>query len=126
MKRVQDALKPTGIPAFPGAWKPTASQPTAPAQYLVYTTMTTEDEHWGDDLRRYRVYVYLNLWSDTDPTDTAVRIRSAMYNAGFAMIEESDRGYNMPAYDSATRQYTVQWTWCLREEVHHGDGTPGL
>ena len=26
--------------------------------------------------------------------------------------------YNQPAYDSATRQYTVQWTWCLREDVN--------
>jgi len=40
MKRVQDALRPTGIPAFAVAWKPTAAQPTAPDQYLVYTTMT--------------------------------------------------------------------------------------
>lgn len=57
------------------------------------------------------------LWSDGDPTETAARVRAAMYAADFAMIEESDKGYNKPAYDSATRQYTVQWTWCLREEV---------
>lgn len=62
-------------------------------------------------------YVYLNLWSDIDPTETANRIRGMMYAAGFSMIEESDKGYNQPAYDSATRQYTVQWTWCLREDV---------
>ena len=40
MKRVQDALKSTGIPAFAGAWKATAENPTAPEQYLVYTTQT--------------------------------------------------------------------------------------
>ena len=44
-------------------------------------------------------------------------LRRAMYAAGFAMIEESDKGYNQPSYDTATRQYTVQWTWCLREDV---------
>ena len=64
-----------------------------------------------------RTYVYLNLWSDKDPTDMADLIRNAMYAAGFAMVEESDKGYNQPAYDTATRQYTVQWTWCLRQEV---------
>ena len=46
------------------------------------------------------------------------RIRSAMYAAGFSMVEESDKGYNQPAYDTATRQFTVQWTWCWHEEVH--------
>ena len=52
MKRVQDALRPTGIPAFAGAWKATAENPTVPDQYLVYTTQTYETEHWDDALRR--------------------------------------------------------------------------
>ena len=50
----------------------------------------------------------------------ASRIRAAMYAYGFAMVEESDKGYNQPAYDTATTQFTVQWTWCLQTEV-----TPG-
>ena len=33
---------------------------------------------------------------------------------GYGMVEESDKGYNQPAYDTATSQFTVQWTWCLR------------
>ena len=51
MKAVQDALKPTGIPAYATAWKPTAAHKTAPDKYLVYTTMTTEDSHHDDDLQ---------------------------------------------------------------------------
>ena len=43
-------------------------------------------------------------------------IREAMYNHGFTILEESDKGYNQPAYDTATRQYTVQWTWVLYQE----------
>ena len=42
---------------------------------------------------------------------------AAMYSYGFFMVEESDKGYNQPSYDTATTQYTVQWTWCWREEV---------
>ena len=61
--------------------------------------------------------VYLNLWSDFDPTEMRYTIRKAMYAAGFGMVEESDKGYNQPAYDTATKQYTVQWTWCLPEAV---------
>ena len=89
MKRVQDALRPTGIPAFAGAWKATAENPTVPDQYLVYTTQTYETEHWDDALRRYEVYVYLNLWCAGDPTDAIRRVRAAMRGAGFAMREEA-------------------------------------
>lgn len=70
-----------------------------------------------DHVTSTRTYVYLNLWSDSDPTAMADQIRAAMYTAGFAMVEESDKGYNQPAYDTASRQYTVQWTWCYRQEV---------
>ena len=48
-----------------------------------------------------------------------VKIRNAMYAAGFGMVEESDKGYNQPAYDTATQSYTIQWTWCLPEVVSH-------
>jgi hypothetical protein len=107
MKRVQDALASTGIPAFPGAWKPTAAQPTAPAQYLVYTTLTTEDEHWDDGFRHYRVYVYLNLWSDADPTDAIRATRAALRAADFALVEETEQA----SPDDAANQYLVSWTW---------------
>ena len=84
------------------------------------STTTTEAAHQDDRVTAYRTYVYLNLWSDVDPTDTAGRIRAAMYDAGFFMVEESDKGYNQPAYDTATTQFTVQWTWCLQTEVTLG------
>ena len=110
MKIVQNALQPTGIPAFAGAWKSTPAQPTAPDQYLVYTTMTREDEHWDDEFRRYRVYVYLNLWSANDPTAAIASVRAAMRQAGFAMLEESD------SYNPDARQTLVAWTWVIRLE----------
>ena len=118
MKQVQDALSMLGIPVMAGIWRATSPAQNPPAQYVVYSTTTTEGSHHDDQVTSFRTYVYLNLWSDIDPTETANRIRSMMYAAGFSMIEESDKGYNQPAYDSATRQYTVQWTWCLREDVN--------
>lgn len=121
MKQVQLALSGLDIPVFAGIWRPTPGNQNPPAQYTVYATTTTEDAHQDDQVTAYRTFVYLNLWSDFDPTDTAGRIRSAMYAAGFAMIEESDKGYNQPAYDASTRQFTIQWTWCLREEARYGD-----
>ena len=117
MKQVQQALSGLDIPVYAGIWRPTASGQNPPAQYAVYATTTTEDVHLDDTVVSLKTFVYLNLWSDGDPTDTAAQIRSAMYSAGFVMVEETDMGYNQPAYDSATRQYNVHWTWCLRVGV---------
>lgn len=111
MKLVQDALRPTGIPAFAGAWKATAEHPTAPDQYLVYTTMRTEDEHWDDGALQYRVYIYLNLWSMSDPIAAIRLVRDAMRSAGFAMQDETD------SYNDDTRQTLIAWTWVCWEAV---------
>ena len=112
MKRVQDALKTTGIPTFPNAWKPTSAQSTAPAQYIVYTTMTTEDEHWDDGFRRYRVYLYLNLWSEPDPTEAILDVRASLRAAGFAFIDERIQA----SPDEEANQYLVSWTWVFWSE----------
>ena len=117
MKQVQNALRNIGIPVMAGVWRATSPNQNPPQQYIVYSSTMTEDAHQDDHVQSFRTYVYLNLWSHIDPTDAADRIRSAMYAAGFVMVEESDKGYNQPAYDTATHQYTIQWTWCLYEEA---------
>ncbi|MBR6889626.1 MAG: hypothetical protein IKN05_01415 [Clostridia bacterium] len=111
MKSVQDALRPTGIPAYATAWKPTASQKTAPAKYMVYTTMRVEDEHYDDSAITYRVYVYLNLWTKSDPTPDLVTVRAAMRAAGFELFDERD------SYNDATDQTLIAWTWVGWEAV---------
>ena len=116
MRQVQQALADIGIPVFAGIWRATSPDQNPPVQYVVYSSTTTENSHEDDHVTSFRTYVYLNLWSDIDPTEMADRIREAMYAYGFSILEESDKGYNMPAYDAATRQYTVQWTWVLYEE----------
>ncbi|MEA5016934.1 MAG: hypothetical protein VB099_20495 [Candidatus Limiplasma sp.] len=117
MKRVQQALADVGLPVYAGVWRATSKNQNPPVRYVVYSITMTEDAHQDDRVVSYKTFVYMNLWSDNDPTETATQIRQAMYAAGFSMVEESDKGYNQPAYDTATRQYTVQWTWCLREDV---------
>ena len=121
MRQVQQALANIGIPVYAGVWRATSPDQNPPVQYCVYSSTTTEASHQDDHVTSFRTFVYLNLWSDVDPTDMADTIRAAMYAYGFTMVEESDKGYNQPAYDTATRQYTVQWTWCWREDVSYGD-----
>ena len=116
MKEVQDALRTTGIPTFALAWRRAATYPTAPDQYIVYTTMTTESEHWDDTLCRYQIYVYLNLWSKDDPTDAIQSVRSAMRSGGFAHVEESD------SFEEETEYFCISSTWLYRKEAD-SDGT---
>ena len=58
--------------------------------------------------------------------------KNADSNAFLKKIEYPSRGvisdrngkllvYNQPAYDTATRQYTVQWTWVWREDAEYGN-----
>ena len=131
MRQVQEALKNIGIPVIAGIWRATSENQNPPLQYVVYSSTTTETAFQDDRPAGYRTYIYLNLWSDIDPTNMANRIRQAMYDADFLMLEESDMGYNQPAYEPATRTYTVQWTWVYWQEAPlggnaHADGTAGL
>ena len=101
MRQVQQALANIGIPVYAGIWRATSPNQNPPEQYCVYSTTTTEGSHHDDHVTSFRTFVY--------------------YQYGFTMVEESDKGYNQPAYDTATRQYTVQWTWCWREDVEYGN-----
>lgn len=120
MKQVQDALKSLDIPVYAGIWRPADGRQNPPAQYLVYSSSMKEEAHQDDYMVATRTFVYLNLWSVHDPTATKELVRSLMYRAGFGLVEETDKGYNQPAYDTLTRLFSVQWTWSLYEEVSHG------
>ena len=97
MRQVNEALKDIGIPVFAGVWRATSPNQNPPVQYCVYSSTTTEASHHDDHVTSFRTYVYLNLWSDFEPTEMAETIRQAMFGYGFGMLEESDKGYNHPA-----------------------------
>ncbi len=126
MRQVQQALKDISIPVYAGVWRATSPDQNPPVQYVVYSSTTTEASHQDDHVTSFRTYVYMNLWSDIDPTDMAETIRQAMYAYGFSILEESDKGYNQPSYDTATRQYTIQWTWVWYEEKSYAGTDTGI
>ena len=113
MREVQVALKDIGIPVSMGIWKAGVGQQTAPPQYIQYSVITTEDSFADDLLRSYKTYVYMSLWSESDPTDMASLVREKMYAAGFSMVEQRDGSNWSPTYDEKTDQFSVQWTWML-------------
>lgn len=117
MKKVQDALRGVGLQVFPDAWRPMGESQNPPAQYMVYTTSTVPDENTDDAMQSVRIYVYLNLWSEGDPTGAAAKVRRAMMKAGFGMIEEETGTGSATRYDESTHRHAVFWTWVLHERA---------
>ena len=75
-----------------------------------------DDEMWfGDEITPESLHEA--LYGKENRLADDVHIRQAMYDADFWMLEESDKGYNQPAYDPATRTYTVQWTWVYWQDA---------
>lgn len=125
MKAVQTALADIGIRVMAAAWMPDANDKKAPDQYVTYSH-TAHDIGYQDDLpTEKKTYVYLNLWSLSDPTEMAKKIRNAMYANGFVMIDEGDMGYRQNDWNELTRRYSIQWTWLLRETIDYADGCSG-
>lgn len=110
---VVTALSGTSIPVY---WQKWQGDSEPPAQYFVFTTMTAPDE-WHDDAQQTRkIYVYLNLYSETDYIALVPTIRTAMEAAGFAPVDErdvSDMEYQKGAHDA----YHLSMTWSVREAV---------
>lgn len=120
MKEVQNALRGI-IPVSQDVYRPENAAQDAAEQYAVYVTSTTEDEHWDDEARSLKTFVYMNLWSRTDPTEMAKTIRKAMRAAGFSMAEESTGSTSGEAdYAEGPKYFCVSWTWVFRQEVDDG------
>lgn len=114
MKQVQSALADIGIPVFAGVWRATWPDQNPPVQYCVYSTTTTEASHHDDHVTSFRTFVSSVERHRPDMADT---IREAMYTYGFMMLEESDKGYNQPAYDTVTG-HAVQWDMGLEDKEY--------
>ena len=110
------ALASTGIPTYAGTWKETAQYPQPPEAYIVHTQMLTEDFHADDHIEDYRVFVYANLWSESDPRKLAARVRNAMHADGWGMEEENTD------YDEGAKRFHVAWTWTRAEDAEDADG----
>ena len=112
MKQVQQALSGLDIPVYAGIWRPTVGQQNPPAQYAVYATTTTEDVHLDDTVVSLKTFVYLNLWSEPDPTEVILAVRAALRAAEFALIDERIQA----SPDEEANQYLVSWTWVFWSE----------
>lgn len=117
MNIIQWALKDIGIPVSRGIARPADGSGRIPSQYVVYSMTTNEYDHSDDLCTTYKTFVYMNLWSASDPTEMAATIRKCMYAAGFTIQEESDKGYNQPSYSTASNLFNIEWVWIYIQDV---------
>lgn len=108
---IQRALSETGVPTYNGKWVQKSAAEVPPAQYLIWQTTTREDLYNDDALLGYRIDVYVTLYSDIPTDETIAKVRAAMYDLGFAMLEER----NDIEFDNRT--YMVAWTWRIWERI---------
>lgn len=112
----QQVLASTGIPTYAGVWRETAEFPKPPEAYIVHTQMRVEDFHDDDHIEDYRLFVYANLWSSSDPTELAAKVRRTMHMDGWGMDEETTD------YDEEAKRFHVAWTWVRLEDAEDADG----
>jgi len=124
MRQVQKAFESTGIRVYADVWRADSEHTNPPAQYAVYTTSAAFVHAYDDAPQVLRTHVYLNLWSQTDPTGAAKAIRSAMLKSGFGMLEERTGTESTGRYNEAMKLFCVNWTFVLDEELTpDADGT---
>lgn len=108
------------LPVYAATWRPTAGL-NPPQQYCTYTSMTVPAWYLDDQIAAWDEYVYLNLWSQTDPEPMAARIRENMFSAGWELGEESTNlqgsGVNLEGYSTNPEMYLIGWTWKRYREV---------
>lgn len=111
MRQVQQALAPTGIPCYAGAWRRTAAVPEIPATYIAYKADTHESEHYDDRCTKYWCNVYLNLYTHSDPDALIRTVIDAMRAGGFELssVDENE-------YDAESGENSVMFTFGLTIE----------
>lgn len=70
-------------------------------------------DEWSRNDQRYHPGECARKWNTFHGSGTPVTGATIVQMAK----QRGWKGYNQPAYDTATHQYTIQWTWCLYEET---------
>lgn len=107
MQDLQEILSPI-VPAWAGAWQPSDEGDVPPEQYLVYVVENREVAWADDEPWAWERFATMCLWSTTDPTLTAARIRAAMKEAGWNLEKETAGGNG---YENIAHRYNVEWVF---------------
>ena len=111
--KIVTALSGAGAPVY---WMKWAGDTNPPATYITFQTVNRPDLSADDALHEREHFVYLDVFSETDPDSVASAVRTAMEGAGFGEVEMRDVGQasNMV---SEQRDYHVAFTFSYLEVV---------
>ena len=107
------ALSSVGAPAY---WMKWAGDTNPPATYITFQTVNRPDLSADDALHEREHFVYLDIFSETDPYSVASAVRTAMEGAGFDEVEMRDVGQASNTV-SEQRDYHVAFTFSYLEVV---------
>ena len=92
MLDILSALQSAGVPAYRGAFRPTAEHPEPPDTYCVYLISRTPDWPADDSDTAERRRAFLHLYALGDPEEAEAAIEAAMKAEGWRLTHVND-GY---------------------------------
>ena len=111
--KIVTALSSVGAPAY---WMKWAGDTNPPATYITFQTVNRPDLSADDALHEREHFVYLDVFSETDPYSVVSDVRTAMEGAGFGEVEMRDVGQASNAVNEL-RDYHVAFTFSYLEVV---------
>jgi hypothetical protein len=111
--KIVTALSGVGAPAY---WMKWAGDTNPPATYITFQTVNRPDFSADDALHEREHFVYLDVFSETDPYTVVDSVRTAMEGAGFGEVEMRDVGQASNAVNEL-RDYHVAFTFSYLEVV---------
>lgn len=90
MLDILSALQSAGVPAYRGAFRPTAEHPEPPDIYCIYLTSRTPDWPADDSDTAERRRAFLHLYALSDPEAAQAAIEAAMRAEGWRLAYVDD------------------------------------
>lgn len=100
----------------PKCWIKWAGDTNPPAEYITFQSVNRPDLSADDTMQEREHFVYLDVFSETDPYPTALLVRSAMATAGFYEVEMRDIGQETSSV-TERRDYHIAFTFQYMEVV---------
>ncbi len=107
------ALSGVGAPVY---WMKWAGDTNPPATYITFQTVNRPDFSADDALQEREHFVYLDVFSETDPYSVANAVRTAMEGKGFDEVEMRDVGQEAMSV-TELKDYHVAFTFSYLEVV---------
>ena len=101
---VVSTLKDISVPVY---WIKWSGDTEPPKEYITFQTLNRPNNYADDIYHTRKHYVYLDLFSETDPYSHKATINKAMEEAGFVEVDFRDIGRNNERYETCRFPHSV-------------------